>query len=351
MAIGKDKMRIAQIGPVPPPTGGVAANMIAIHDELLRLGHDSTMIDVTNRSGNSNRRDVIKPRSTAGLLRVLFAGEFDLVHYHIGGRFDSRLAILTLICGLLPGKKSVVSFHSGGFAKESVSNARPFSLRGLAFRSVDLLIGVNDEILEMFKAYGMNGDRTRRILPFELKRPDPNTVIPVELDSAISAFDPLLLSVGALEPEYNNEFLISAMPVVLDRFPKAGLVIVGTGSLEKKLVIPDVLNGRVLLTGDLEHNIVLRLIEKAQVLLRLTDYDGDAISVREALFLGTPVLASDNAMRPDCVHLLTRPFKVSDVVKGVDRAERAQFRGQIGDVQEGRNAEKVVEAYREILGI
>jgi glycosyltransferase involved in cell wall biosynthesis len=42
---------------------------------------------------------------------------------------------------------------------------------------------------------------------------------------------------------------------------------------------------RIFLTGDVEHKIVLHLIKKADILLRTTKFDGDAIAVREALFL------------------------------------------------------------------
>ncbi len=39
-------------------------------------------------------------------------------------------------------------------------------------------------------------------------------------------------------------------------------------------------------------------------MLRTTWYDGDAISVREALHFGVPVIASDNGMRPEGTHLI-----------------------------------------------
>ena len=338
------------MGPVPPPYGGVATNMFAIHNELQRLGHESTMIDVIDRNGRSSQKDVFKPRSPLALLRFLASKDFDLIHYHIGGRFNGRLAVLTLICGLLPGKRSVVTFHSGGFAMETVNSARPFSMRGLAFHSVDLLIGVNDQILEMFKAYGLNGTRTRKILPFDLKRPDPNVKIPIGVAAGISGFDPLLLSVGALEPEYNNEFLVRAMPRVLDRHPNAGLVIIGSGSLKMGLDVPKELREHVLVTGDMEHEIVLHLIERADALLRITDFDGDAISVREAIYLGTPVIASDNGMRPEGLFLIKRPFDVNDLVGGVQWAKNRQFPGQITKVSELGNAAKVIEIYKELLG-
>ena len=61
---------------------------------------------------------------------------------------------------------------------------------------------------------------------------------------------------------------------------------------------------RIFLTGDVEHRITLHLINKADILLRTTKFDGDAISVREALFLETPVIATDNRMRPAGVDLI-----------------------------------------------
>ena len=46
------------------------------------------------------------------------------------------------------------------------------------------------------------------------------------------------------------------------------------------------------------HAATLRAIQSCDMLLRTTLYDGDSISVREALHLGTPVIATDNGMRP-----------------------------------------------------
>jgi glycosyltransferase involved in cell wall biosynthesis len=45
-------------------------------------------------------------------------------------------------------------------------------------------------------------------------------------------------------------------------------------------------------------------MQSSDIMLRTTWYDGDAISVREALQLGVPVIASDNGMRPEGTHLI-----------------------------------------------
>jgi glycosyltransferase involved in cell wall biosynthesis len=45
-------------------------------------------------------------------------------------------------------------------------------------------------------------------------------------------------------------------------------------------------------------------MRNADVMLRTTLFDGDAISVHEALYLGTRVIATDNGMRPGGVRLI-----------------------------------------------
>jgi len=59
-----------------------------------------------------------------------------------------------------------------------------------------------------------------------------------------------------------------------------------------------------LLCGDVPHAVTLRAIAESDVFLRTTLYDGDSISVREALHAGVCVIATDNGMRPDGIHLI-----------------------------------------------
>lgn len=345
-------MRVVQLGPMPPPHGGVSTNMLAIHDALLERGHESTIIDVTNRNGEPASAGVLKPRSSFGLVKMLLSLNCDIVHYHIGGNFNLKLALLTLFCGLLPGKKSVVTFHSGGYARDAADHASPRSIRGVAFRSVDLLIGVNEKMIEMFKSFGVGQERIRLLLPFELKRPDPSVELSTHLKEFTKRFDPLLLSVGALEPEYKNDFLINAMPRVLERFPEAGLLIVGSGSVEPNLkqhVAGLGLEERIMIAGDVEHSIILHLIDRADALLRVTEYDGDSIAIREALYLGTCVIASDNVQRPEGVVHLAWPPQTEDLVQKLIKSQEAQFLDQSDLITEGGNAEKVVEVYKELL--
>jgi glycosyltransferase involved in cell wall biosynthesis len=84
---------------------------------------------------------------------------------------------------------------------------------------------------------------------------------------------------------------------------------IGSGGLESVLrarIKATSYGDHLLLVGDLAHVSTLRILTKADLMLRTTLYDGDSISVREALALGLPVVATDNAMRPAGVNLVSQ---------------------------------------------
>jgi len=113
---------------------------------------------------------------------------------------------------------------------------------------------------------------------------------------------PLLLTVGLLEPEYDLPLQIEVLGLVRRRFPDAGLAIIGSGSLEERLrsqIEAASYGEHIRLCGDVDHDVTLQAIEACDIFLRTTLYDGDSISVREALQAGAPVIATDNGMRPE----------------------------------------------------
>jgi glycogen synthase len=346
------KISVAQIGPMPPPSGGVAVNMLAIHKALLAAGHRSLIIDVTDRNGAKPEPFVLKPRSAAGLFRTLAGLDCDIVHYHAGGNFSPKLAMLTLLCGVLPGKRSVLTFHSGGYARDALVGAKPFSLRGVALRSIDLVIGVNEGMLDLFRAYGVPEESMRLIIPAETPAFDPEHRLPMSLEEGIGGLDPLLLSVGGLEREYNHDQLIRSLPVIQERYPNAGLAIAGTGGLERDLksLVNDLgLHDRVIFLDDVDHRDLMHIMRRSTVMFRLTDFDGDSISVREALSLGTPVVASDNAKRPKAVLTVKLPLDAQALLKSVDKAKNGQFAYPADDGPGRSGAAEVLEAYIKLL--
>jgi glycogen(starch) synthase len=95
------------------------------------------------------------------------------------------------------------------------------------------------------------------------------------------------------------------------------------------------------------HQGTLRAIGRSDVVLRTTLYDGDSVSVREALAFGVPVIATDNGMRPSGVHLIP----AQEPAKLLAAIEAALVAGRPRPAASGEeNLEAVVRFYYELEG-
>ena len=344
-------MKVVQLGPYPPPHGGVQSNLVAIREALGRGGHECIVINLT-RHRKPDADGVYYPGSASELAHLLRRLPADILHLHFGGDLTARLLGLLFYCTLLPGRKTVLTFHSGGYPGSPAGlTAGPRTLRGMLFRRLDAVIAVNSEIALLFEKFGVERNRIRTILPFTVKMPDRAALLPERLSAFFAAHDPVLLTVGLLEPEYDLPLQIGAMAAIRERLPRAGLVIAGAGSLEHELrrrIAASACPEDILLYGDMPHEVTLRAMLDAGALLRTTLYDGDSVSVREALFLGTPVIASDNGMRPAGVRLI--PMSDAGALRdAVCELCSAGHKGKApaGDGQE--NVRRVLELYEDLL--
>jgi glycosyltransferase involved in cell wall biosynthesis len=301
-------MRIAMLGPVAPPAGGVQSHISALAARARAAGHQVSFVAIT-RSEPVTSSDVYYPTGSVDLARILLRLKPDVAHMHVGGELTDRLALLGAALTALPGCASVLTFHSGGFPSSPRGlAASPRSIAGILLRRLDAVVAVNAQIADLFRRYGVADSRLSVIAPYaRLDRAAIAPALSADLDAFFRAHSPVFLSVGLLEDEYCLELQIDSIGALRARWPNAGLVMIGSGSLYASLaerIANSAHRDHILLTGNVSHGIVLRAIQEASVLLRTTKFDGDAVSVREALQLGTPVVASDNGMRPDGVTLM-----------------------------------------------
>lgn len=303
-------MRVLQLGPYPPPYGGVQTNLVAIRSFLFKRGIPCAVINVT-RHQKPEADEVYYPSSPVGVLRLLARLRYDIIHQHFGGMLTNRILALSLACTLQARAKSVMTFHSGGFPSTPEGVALgPNSFAGWVLRRFDGLIAVNAEIMDFFQKMRVSPHRARLISPYSFS-PDgeSSSSFPPHLGSFFASHEPVLISAGQLEPEYDLRLQIEVMPRVREKFPNAGLMLLGSGSIEKDLrqrIEAAQCTQHILLAGDIPHNATMEAISCSRIMLRTTWYDGDAISVREALQVGTAVIATNNAMRPGGIRLIPK---------------------------------------------
>jgi glycosyltransferase involved in cell wall biosynthesis len=347
---------VIQLGVYPPPHGGVQTNVVAIHERLQDRGVRSSVISLS-RHRHAGIPNVFFPETALEVGKLLLTLPSNVVHFHIGGDITNRLVALALLINSLPGRRTVLTLHSGGYPTSAQARqTRRVKLIHAVFRRFDALVGVNPEVKAFLANSGINPQKVYQLQPFpHLTRIKPGKASHLRLDSFCAHQKPLLATVGLLEPEYDLPLQFNVLRQLRQTYPEVGLVIVGSGSLHDELARQIALephNDRILLAGDVPHPITIELIRRADVLLRTTLYDGDAISVREALQLGTPVVATDNGMRP--AHVFLAPIgdanRVAEQVIKALRTQRltdTEMTPKIG-VHDGIDA--MLELYESLLG-
>ena len=300
-------MTVLQLGPYPPPNGGVQSNIVAIRRYLSGKGIRSGVINLT-RHREAREEGVYHPTSAVQTALLLLRLPYRILHFHLGGTVTPRMLGLSLLLCWMPKRRAVLTFHSGGYpSTPEGQRANPRSFNGFVFRRFDRVIAVNPAIADMMRRYGVAEGRIRLICPAAIDPAEIAEKLPEKLAEFYARHKPVLVTVGLLEAEYDLPLQIEVLGKVRERLAGAGLVIIGSGSLEQELrdrIAAQPWRDNILLAGDLPHAATLRAIGDADVLLRTTRYDGDAVSVREALYLGTPVIATENGMRPEGPRLI-----------------------------------------------
>ncbi|MBK7708543.1 MAG: glycosyltransferase [Acidobacteria bacterium] len=272
-------MHVLQLGPYPPPEGGISRNMLAIREALRERGGRCSIIATSRSSRMEPEPDVYRPSGAYELVRLLSKLDYDILHLHVGGDLTNRVTGLMLACAFRGRGKSVLTFHSGGYAQENVELARPFSKAGFAFRSFDRIIGVNPLMIRMFEKFGVGREKLSLILPFSLKSPDRSVEIPANIAEFVAASDPFLLTVCLLEDAYDLHMQIDS----------------------------------------------------------------------EALHLGTPVIATDNGMRPEGVNLIPIHDLVA-LVREIFSVAREVRKQEPRNPDCSDNINDVIRIYEDLLG-
>ena len=250
-------MRVVQLGPYPPPHGGVQTNLVAIRDYLRSHGHACDAVNLT-RFRREDADGVYYPQGAAALMRLLWRLPADILHLHFGGDLTPRLLGLALFCTLLPGRKTVLTFHSGGYpGSPAGQTAAPATLRGFVLRRLDGLIGVNPEIAALFAKFGVR-QRAHPHHPAVCRA----AAGPLAAAARAPGRVPRRAQSGAADRWPAGAGIRSAdadrcaWPEFCGSYPRAGLLIAGAGSLEESLraqIAAQPYRDHVLLYGDMPH--------------------------------------------------------------------------------------------------
>jgi glycogen(starch) synthase len=271
-----------------------------------------------------------------------------MVHVHTNGH-NRRSWLLALLCGLA-GRSSggrILTLHSGMAPAYLVqSSTWDRKLAALVCALYAKVICVSPPIQAAVVSLGIPPERTE-IAPAFLNADFSQVFLDTRLLAWVKRHQPLFSTTLFFRPEYGFELLVEGLARLRQRYPSFGCVVMGSGERRDdaiQRVREAGLEDNLLLTGDVDHDRCLALISRTDVFVRPTLQDGDSISVREALSLGIPVVASDTGMRPAGAIL----FRTGDVDSMVAKIEHAISARQTPTTPAPGCMDRLIEIYGQV---
>ena len=331
-------MKIVLIGDYPPPYGGISVHVQQLARLLAQNGADCRVIDIER--GAAPKEGAIRVNGYFEFLRRLlsFSSKGFVSHIHTNGHnFKSWLAIwVTMWAGFLFGRRNIVTVHSGLMPAYS---DRGGLLTKLLIRTALIpagkVIAVNEEIEKALLKLKVRPGKMIVLPAFALGARAGS--LPERVLAWRERFQPLITSAVYLEKEYGTELLVEACRRLARKYPSLGCLIMGSGSREEAIrqeIERGDLQDRIFLLGNVPHEVCLSIMEKSDLFVRPTFFDGDAISVREGLALGVPTVASNVGHRPEGVFLF-EAGDAGDLARQIENGlrERRASRGADGREQ------------------
>lgn len=281
-------LRIALVGPLPPPFGGMA-NQTRQLAELLR--GEGIAVEAVPVNAPYHPAWVARLRGLRALFRLLpyltrlwrAAGRNDLFHIMANSGWSWHLFAAPAIWIAKARGKAVVVNYRGGEAEEFF--ARAFSWVRPSLRKADAIVVPSGFLGEIF---GRRGFATR-IVPniVSLERFKP---------AARGDMAPHILVARNLERLYDNVSALRAFALVRQQHPAARMTIAGSGperealeALARELDVADA----VRFAGRVENSAMPALYQSVSIALNPSLADNMPISILEALASGVPVVSTD----------------------------------------------------------
>lgn len=299
-------LRACLAGPYPPPSGGVSMHIERLAGALTEHGVSVTVLNHFGRGTPAS--------SVVGLRKnpLRYAYEIrrrrsDLTHYH-HSRFDTLIAAASGLSARSGHR--VITLHSHRIEHE-LRSTRP-GMRAAttwALRRFDTVIVVSDALAAIVSPVLRRDQRLEVVpayLPAERRSPAVPAAVPTLVVSSYQlgtepASDIYGLALACQTfRELADQGSDWALSIYLAQAPRSRAQSAYLDHLRQLLATSAAPERGTIHIGE----PLVPALRGNTVYLRPTTTDGDAVSVREALELGVPVLASDAADRPPGVFVV-----------------------------------------------
>jgi glycosyltransferase involved in cell wall biosynthesis len=361
MAKRAGKPVIAFLGVLPPPIGGFSVPLQRLTRRLEEAGLEYVVYDLLNMRA-VRRGGAARPIGSRAwwLLRYLFTAKEDLVCCHY---IDWRVRVLVGLMGLR-GKKALLSVGGQSLQDSLEKGWLRRKLIAFALRRYSFVIAHNTVIRQLCLSLGVRPERTAVIPNFipPPVRQEEIEAIPPEVWEFIGSHDPVISANASALTFYHGEDLygldlcVELGAGLKPRFPRLGLVFclpaIGDadyfGEIGRRIAARGLNDGFRFVTGAYP---LYPILMQSRVFLRPTNTDGDANSLREALFFKVPSVASDVVPRPEGT-IIFKNRDITDLTLKVGGLldNYAAYQRTLDDLMIEDNSVKLLELYRRLIG-
>jgi hypothetical protein len=285
---------------LPPPAGGISIHLWRLK-HLLASDFELDFID----EASEKKAEFLNMRSLniGGYLQKV--KKADLIFVHSGNRLFKKIHVLV---GKALGKKIIITIHGYG-------NRRSFFFRKLdehIYGLADRIILVNNEIQHKLKLPQQKCVvRNAFLPPIMSEEPELPAQLQLRIEQARKKNKLIVCANASRLDTFNNQdlygldislqlakmlkdnnrivefiFTVSSLQIGADRFEKAKQYIIDNALQDVFFLIQTKLS-------------FAKLIEASDIVIRPTNTDGDALTIREGLYLNKFVLASNVVQRPE----------------------------------------------------
>jgi L-malate glycosyltransferase len=291
--MGFEGLRVALVGPLPPPAGGMA-NQTRQLAELLRSAEAEVALVQTNAPYPAWVAALPGIRAAWRLVPYLLAlwrtaGRSDVFHVMANSGWSWHLFAAPAIWVARSRGVPVVVNYRGGEAAEFLAKARQVVVWSM--RRVTALVVPSQFLQEVFDRNGMPSHVVPNII--DLSRFSPAATPPA--NSNAEPRGPHLVVARNLEVIYDNATALRCFAQVHAVYPAATLTVAGSGPLAAELqaLARELgLAQAVTFAGRLDRDAMANLYRQADVCLNPSLADNMPNSVLEALASGVPVVST-----------------------------------------------------------
>ncbi|HZL08491.1 MAG TPA: hypothetical protein VFC65_00720 [Prolixibacteraceae bacterium] len=296
--MAKKKKKLLFIGPVPLPKGGVSVHI----ERLSTLMNEFFQINYIDESRNI-KGQYFNIRTFNFVKYIRLIANADVIHIHSGIKI---LRIFHIVFSKIMFKKVVLTLHNS----RQFSNKKQYLIeKYLVKYLVDVLLLVNSDLLKLFN-FNKSILQHAFIPPIQgIEEKLPENLLKIIKAGKESNKTIIIANAWRLE-EYKNRDLYGVdlcidLSLMLKKNGRKALIVFNVSTLEKyaekfsfftKLIEEKGLESNFKLLN--EDFSFVKLIELSDIVLRPTLTDGDALTIREAIYLNKPVIASNIVDRP-----------------------------------------------------